>query len=167
MDDRHFLALGKAIYTFQRLELADQRTIRTADGTATHQATATTGAEGTVSKRRDSPYMGGRSRHWRKANHSVTRTFDVLAWRPPTSSRPGELILGEDGEAVGAARLGLARDQRAALVQLLDRYGKDGASGLVTLPEAALKANVRYGCRTPIHGRLREAVVIDVQPIES
>jgi ATP-dependent DNA ligase len=71
MDDRHFLALGKAIYTFQRLELADQRTIRTADGTATHQATATTGAEGTVSKRRDSPYMGGRSRHWRKANHSV------------------------------------------------------------------------------------------------
>jgi hypothetical protein len=28
MDDRHFLALGKAIYTFQRLELADQLTIR-------------------------------------------------------------------------------------------------------------------------------------------
>jgi bifunctional non-homologous end joining protein LigD len=154
------------------LDLSDRsgglvrRTIWTADGTAMHQATAATRAEGTVSKRRDSPYRGGRSRHWRKAKHSVTGIFEVLAWRPSTSSRHAELILGEDGEVVGAASIGLARDKRTVLVNLLDRYGKEGLGGVVSLPSASLMATVRYGSRTPTRGRLREAVVTAVQLIE-
>jgi bifunctional non-homologous end joining protein LigD len=53
---------------------AARSTIWTADGAAMHEATRSIGAEGTVSKRSDSPYRPGRSRHWLKAKHKMVET---------------------------------------------------------------------------------------------
>jgi bifunctional non-homologous end joining protein LigD len=144
---------------------AARPTVWSTDGTAMHQATAAIGAEGTVSKRRRSPYRAGRSRAWLKAKHKITETLAVAGWRPSTSSRPGGLILAEDGEPIGVATLALPDQQRRALVELIERYGRRHPTGTVTIPENSISATVHYSCRTPTHGHLREAFAVAVHPV--
>jgi hypothetical protein len=88
----------------------------------------------------------------------------VVGWRPSTPSRPGGLILAEDDDPMAVASLALADSQRAALVELLHRYGRRHPTGTVTIPADCLTATVRYTARTPTHGHLREAFVLAVHP---
>jgi hypothetical protein len=98
------------------------------------------------------------------AKHSTTETFQVAGWRPSTPSRPGGLILAEDDDPIAVATLALADNERAALVELFCRYGRQHATGTVTILEDCLSATVRYTSRTPTHCHLREAFVTAVQP---
>jgi bifunctional non-homologous end joining protein LigD len=154
------------------LDLAD-RTDRaawtspwTAEGSAMHEATRAVGAEGTVSKRTDSPYQPGRSRRWLKAKHRIVQTIQVAGWRPSTPGRPGGLVLAENGEVIGLATLGLPEPQRIALIDLLRRYGRQHPTGTITIPEDCIQAIVHYTARTPTNGRLREAVAVAIEPAE-
>jgi hypothetical protein len=58
----------------------------------------------------------------------VVETLQVAGWRPSTPGRPGGVLLADDGEWVGVGTLSLPPDQRAALVDLLERYGQRHSS---------------------------------------
>jgi ATP-dependent DNA ligase len=138
------------------------------DAEAMHQATLAIGAEGTVSKKTASVYLPGqRVSWWIKAKHRRTSNFEVVGWRPSTPFRPGGLILAEGGDPIGTASLALPEAERAAVVNLLERYGRSHPTGAITIPEDCLLATVRYTSRTPTHGLLREAVVTAVRPATS
>jgi hypothetical protein len=137
------------------------------DGEAMHQATRAIQAEGTVSKRSDSLYRGGRSRQWRQAKHKVIETLQVVGWRASTPGRPGGVLLADRGQWVGVGTLNLLGDQRAALVDLVERFGQRHSSGMITIPRDCVQAVVRYTARTPTHGHLREAFVVSVEPATS
>jgi bifunctional non-homologous end joining protein LigD len=143
---------------------AARPTVWSADGFAMHEATRTIRAEGTVSKRSDSIYRPGRSRQWLKAKHKITETLEVAGWRPSTPGRPGGLLLAEDGEPIGLASLALPEEQRAALVDLVQRYGRKHPSGTITIPANCIQAVVHYTSRTPTLGHLREAFVLSIEP---
>jgi ATP-dependent DNA ligase len=133
-----------------------------------HQATLAIGAEGTVSKKAASRYLPGRRvRWWTKTKHRRIAAFPVVGWRPSTPFRPGGLILAEDGEPIGTASLALREADRAALVNVMERYGQSHPTGAITIPEGWMTATVRLTSRTPTHGLLREAVVVDVHMARS
>jgi bifunctional non-homologous end joining protein LigD len=135
------------------------------DGEAMHQATLAVGAEGTVSKKMSSVYIPGqRVRWWTKTKHRRTGVFSVVGWRPSTPFRPGGLIVAEGGEPIGVASLAMAEPERAAVVDLLHRYGRSHPTATVTIPEDCLAATVRFTSRTPSRGLLCEASVIAVHP---
>jgi ATP-dependent DNA ligase len=143
---------------------AAQPTTWTEDGIAMHEATRAVQAEGTVSKRTDSPYQAGRSRRWTKTKHKIVETLQVAGWRPSTPGRPGGLILADNGEPVGLATLAMPEPERVALIDLLQRYGRQHPTGAVTIPEDCIQAVVHYTARTPTHGHLREAFVMAIAP---
>ena len=99
-----------------------------------------------------------------KVKHSRTEIFQVAGWRPSTPSGPGGLVLAEDDQPIAVATLAIADNERAALVDLLHRYGRQHPTGTITIPGDCLTATVRYTSRTPTHGHLREAFVLAVQP---
>jgi bifunctional non-homologous end joining protein LigD len=146
---------------------AARPTLWTEGGTAMFEATRSVRAEGTVSKRTDSPYRPGRSLHWRKAKHKVVETLQLVGWRPSMPGRPGGVLLADQDEWVGVGTLSLSEEQRAALVDLLERYGQRHASGTLTIAPDCIEAVVHYTSRTPTHGRLREAFVVSVEPAGS
>jgi hypothetical protein len=43
--------------------------------------------------------------------------------------------VAEDAEAVGVASLALPQAERAALVNLLERYGRSHPTGVITIPQ--------------------------------
>jgi ATP-dependent DNA ligase len=131
-----------------------------------HQATLAVGAEGTVSKKAASVYLPGRRvRWWSKTKHGRTAVFAVVGWRPSTPFRPGGLIVAEGGEVVGVASPAMPEVERAALVDLLQRYRRSHPTGAITIPEDCLAATVRFTSRTPTRGLLREAAVTGVHPV--
>jgi bifunctional non-homologous end joining protein LigD len=132
------------------------------DGAAMHVAGEPIGAEGTTSKRVDSPYRPGRSRAWVKAKHKHSAEFQVVGWRPSTVARPGGLIIAERGEQIGTATISLPDAERTAIVELLHRYGRLHPSGAVTIPDDCITATVHYTSRTPTYCLLREAFVVSV-----
>jgi hypothetical protein len=142
-------------------------TFWTVDGETMHQATRAIRAEGTVSKRSESVYRGGRSRQWRKAKHKVVETLQVAGWRPSVPGRPGGVLLADACEPVGVASLSLPPEQRVALVDLMGRYGRRHSCGTVTIPSECIQAVVHYTSRTPTRGQLREASVASIQPAVS
>jgi ATP-dependent DNA ligase len=142
-------------------------TFWTDDGEAMHQATRAVRAEGTVSKRSDSVYRAGRSQHWRKAKHKVVDTLQVAGWRPSLPGRPGGVLLADEGEWVGVGTLNLPGEQRAAVLDLLERYGQRHSSGTITIPTDCIQAVVHYTSRTPTRGQLREAFVLSIEPAGS
>jgi bifunctional non-homologous end joining protein LigD len=147
------------------LPTSARRSSCTDDGQAMHQATFAVGAEGTVSKKRNSIYLPGqRVRWWTKAKHRRTSVFPVVGWRPSTAFRAGGLLVAEGDEPIGVASLSLPEPDRSSLIDLLQRYGRSHPTGTITIPEDCLTATVRYSSRTPTHGLLREAVVVAVHP---
>ncbi len=144
---------------------AARATVWTGDGSAMHEATRNLQAEGTVSKRSGSPYQAGRSRRWTKAKHRTVQTLQVAGWRPSRPGRPGGLIVAEDGQPIGVASLALPESQRAALIDLVQRYGRQHPTGAVTIPEDCIEADVRFTSRTPTHGHLREAFIDGIRPL--
>jgi bifunctional non-homologous end joining protein LigD len=158
----------------EQLELAGARSgvartvSYTTDGKAMHEATLAIGAEGTVSKKAGSVYLPGqRVRWWTKTKHRRSAVLPVAGWRPSTPFRPGGLIVAEDGEPIGVASLALPEAERAALVGLLERYGRSHPTGAIIIPKDCLAATVRFTSRTPTHGLLREATVVAVHPVTS
>jgi hypothetical protein len=136
-------------------------------GAGMFAATRSVRAEGTVSKRTDSLYRGGRSRQWRNAKHKVVETLQVAGWRPSLPGRPGGVLLADRGEWVGVGTLNLPGDQRAAVLDLLDQYGQRHSTGRITIPTDCIEAVVHYTSRPPTHGHLREASVVPVEPAGS
>jgi hypothetical protein len=74
------------------------------------------------------------------------------------------VLLADRSEWVGVGTLNLPADQRAALIDLMERYGQRHFSGRITLPTDCIQAVVHYTSRTPTRGQLREAVVMSVEP---
>jgi bifunctional non-homologous end joining protein LigD len=73
--------------------------------------------EGIVSKRRDEPYLPGRSRAWIKIKCTGREEFVVLGWTEPSGSRRylGSLLLGyydADGQLHYAGRVGTGFSDR-------------------------------------------------------
>jgi hypothetical protein len=103
----------------------------------------------------------------RKAKHNRVEILQVVGWRPSLPARPGGLLLADDGDPVGTATLSLPQDQRAALIRLLERYGRRHPTGTITIPADCVQAVVHYTSRTPAHGHLREAFVVSLEPVDS
>jgi hypothetical protein len=68
------------------------------------------------------------------------------------------VLLADGGEWVGVGTLSLPEDQRAAVVDLLERYGRRHSGGSVTIPLGRVEAVVHSTSRTPTHGHLRGGV---------
>jgi hypothetical protein len=119
-----------------------------------------------VSKRSDSIYRPGRSRQWQKAKHKVVETLQVAGWRPSVPGRPGGVLLADKGEWVGMATLSLPAEQRAAPVDLIERYGLRHRTGTITIPLDCIQAVVHYTSRTPTRRQLREAFVVSIETAE-
>lgn len=85
------------------------------DGAAALRAMCEAGGEGIVSKRKDAPYRGGRSKAWIKAKCIRRAEFVVAGWSPSDKKgRPfASLILGsfEDGALVYRGRIGTGFDE--------------------------------------------------------
>ena len=58
----------------------------------------------------------------------------------------------------------MPEEQRAALVDLVQRYGQKHPSGTITIPADCVQAVVHYTARTPTRGQLREAFVLSIEP---
>lgn len=139
------------------------------------------GLEGMVAKKADSPYRGGRSRHWLKVRSDRSDDFVIAGYTAPTGGRTGfgalHLAAYEEGELRYAGRVGggFTEDQLSGLAAELvlrerpdppcrgvpspQGSGKDGDRWV----EPALVAEVRYKERTedgllrqPVFVRLRE-----------
>ena len=85
-------------------------------------------------------------------------------WRSDVIPCGHPLIVAEGGDPIGTASLALPESERAALVALLERYGRRHQTGAITIPEDCLVATMRFTTRTPTHGLLREATVVAVHP---
>ena len=134
------------------------------DGPGMWEATKAIGGEGVVSLRSSSTYVPGRRvPWWKKIKHRSADWFFVAGWRPPSKSNRGGLVVAEGDEPIGVASVGLAAGPRLELNEVIRRYGRPHPTGMVTLPEHCLQAQVRYTSRTPTHGHLREASVIAVR----
>ena len=76
------------------------------------------GAEGIVSKKRDSLYRGGRTTDWLKAKCANRQEFVVIGFAPSTSTRKavGSLVLGyyDAGKLIHAGRVGTGFSSRIA-----------------------------------------------------
>jgi bifunctional non-homologous end joining protein LigD len=83
--------------------------------------------EGIVSKRRDAPYVSGRSQTWLKSKCGMEQEFVIIGWRP--SDKPRRpfrsllLALREDGELRYAGRVGSGYSGER-LDDLSARFGK-------------------------------------------
>jgi hypothetical protein len=77
------------------------------------------------------------------------------------------VLSADRGEWVGVGTLNLPADQRAAVLDLVQRYGQRHSSRTITIPMGCIQAVVHYTSRTPTHGHLREAFVVSVGPGET
>lgn len=150
----------------EALPLDGERAVATVvfdDGQALFAATAAYGVEGCMSKDIGSRYTCGprRSRAWIKSKHRGAGYFDLIGWRPPARSRPGVVVVAEDGRYAGTAMVALPAEQRAALRRFVDRYGREDGSTIVVPPGAQVR--VEYTERSA-RGYLREAVARELRP---
>ncbi len=80
------------------------------DGAAMVRHACRLGLEGVVSKRKDKPYVAGRSAHWVKIKCSERQEFVIAGYLPSTTSRKaiGSLVLGthDSGRLVHVGRVG-------------------------------------------------------------
>jgi hypothetical protein len=92
----------------------------------------------------------------------VVETLQVAGWRPSVPGRPGRVLLADKAEWVGIGTLSLPPEQRAALVNLLERHGQRHSTGTITIPADCIQAVVHYTSRTPTRGHLREALIVSI-----
>lgn len=100
-----------------------------ADGATAWEAACRMQLEGLIGKRRDAPYLAGRSPHWIKLKCRPADEFVIGGWTDPAGSRNalGALLVGvhEDGRLRYAGRVGTGfteaalRRLRAALAPLV------------------------------------------------
>ena len=127
-----------------------------------YEATRAIRAEGTVSKRKSSPYRLGRSRQWLKAKHKVEQKLQVADLRRCTSARPGGLIVPN---TVNPSRWGSWLSQSASgLLSSNCHKGTDGATHIVLILDDRIQAIVHNTARTSTHGHLREGFVLRSSP---
>src|SRR5262249_46249035 len=80
-------------------------------GPKLHKKMCSLGLEGMISKRRDSPYVAGRSLAWLKSKCRLEQEFVIAGFTPPEGARVGfgSLLLGyyrPDGKLAYAGRVG-------------------------------------------------------------
>ena len=99
------------------------------NGVETFHAMRRLGLEGIVGKRADSPYLNGRSEHWRKVRANRTGDFVIAGWAP-VKNNPGDigaLVLAEyRGEKLaycGRVGSGLSAANRRTLRDRIARLG--------------------------------------------
>ena len=121
------------------------------------------GAEGIVSKRSGSRYIGGASRDWRKTKCHATAQFVVTGFRELGPGRLEALHVAEDrgGElvAAGQVRFGFAGKGLWARVDQL-RAESVGRDGVVPI-EPRLVVQVKYFGRHK-GGAIRDGVIVGV-----
>lgn len=127
------------------------------DGWALLSATAALGVEGVVCKRRRARYVcGRRTTAWVKVKNPGSGWFDVVGWRPVSRSYPaGAVILADEGRPAGTALPGLPTDQRAVLLDFVERHGVREGNVVRVVPAA--QVHVEYAERSP-RGLVRQAV---------
>jgi bifunctional non-homologous end joining protein LigD len=105
------------------------------------------GAEGIVSKRRNSPYRSGRTTEWTKSKCTNRQELVILGYVPSTTARRaiGSLVLGyyDKGKLIHAGRVGTGFSNKMAadLFALLERERIDKPA-LATPPSAEARRNV-------------------------
>lgn len=90
-----------------------------ANGSDIYKSACEMGLEGVIGKRRDSPYVSGRSKNWIKLKCGRRQEFVVVGYTESKSGdrNLGALLLGyydEQGRLVYAGRVGTGFDQRTA-----------------------------------------------------
>lgn len=116
------------------------------DGEALFAEACALGGEGVVSKRRDAPYAGGRSRAWRKVKCTLEREAPIVGFTEPSGSRRGlgALVLGRwvEGELRYAGKVGTGFDAetRSALRARLEPLETDEAP----VPDAPKRLRARW-----------------------
>jgi hypothetical protein len=96
-----------------------------------------------------------------KFRHSTW--LPVIAWRPPTPSKPAGLLVVDTEGGVAIATAALPLDERQILAEFLRRYGRRHPTGTISIPADCLEAHVRYTNRTPTNGLLREPAAVDLR----
>lgn len=119
------------------------------DGEAMVRHACRLGLEGIVSKRKDKPYVGGRSLHWQKAKCSQRQEFVIAGYVPSTTSQKaiGSLVLSvhDKGRLVHVGRVGTGFSAALAreLWSELERLKRPASPFPDRLPAAAAR-NVRW-----------------------
>lgn len=140
-----------------------------------HRAACQRGLEGIVSKRRDTPYRGGRGRDWVKGKCRPRQELVIAGWTDPQGTREafGSLLLGvhRNGQLEYAGRVGtgFGGPQLKTLLAKLDRLARSD-SPLAGAPrmrdahwvEPKLVAEVSFAEWTN-DGRLRQASFVGLR----
>jgi ATP-dependent DNA ligase len=126
------------------------------DGADLLAVTGDMALEGVVAE--GSRYRPGlRTRWWVKCNHLQRGWMDVLGWQRPTRSRPGRLIVGEQGHPAGITVPALPPAERHILLDVIHRHGAEHRDR-ICVPPAVIEADVTYLERSQ-RGLLRHATV--------
>jgi ATP-dependent DNA ligase len=117
------------------------------DGEALRVAMEEAQGEGLCHKLASSRYIPGkRSTAWRKTKFRHSTWLPVIAWRPPTPSKPAGLLVVDAEGGVAIATAALPVDQRQVLAEFLRRYGRRHPTVIPGAPSLRL---YRPRCATP------------------
>jgi bifunctional non-homologous end joining protein LigD len=102
------------------------------DGPSYHAASCELLLEGSISKRGDRPWVGGRTRDWQKAKCLARQEFVVVGWTDPAGSRHnfGSLLLGvhdANGALLYTGKVGTGFTERT-LARIRERLDSLAAS---------------------------------------
>lgn len=138
------------------------------EGESVLTSTAELGLEGVVAKRLDAPYAAGRrTSAWRKVKHRRRERFVVTGWRERDGGLPEFLLTRRDEDGTlspaGSASLGLDRERRAALIEVLAanevrRRGRRRGAVRWVAPVVEVSADVHGAPDGPV----RDAVLREV-----
>ena len=118
-------------------------------GLALWQAIKGQGLEGMVSKKKKSRYIPGqRSAAWAKVKNYQESVVNIFGY----SRKDGGILVGTDNRIQGHA-IGLGKEERATLRELLDHYGTE-KGGVVWLP-AGIRGRVKFTTLTA-SGNMRD-----------
>ncbi|MDO7788799.1 hypothetical protein P6N53_16360 [Desulforamulus aquiferis] len=104
--------------------------------------------EGMVAKKKNSRYEHRRSSNWVKIKDYKEIVVNVLGYKP----KDGYVLVGTDDRVQGHA-LGINKTERAALWEILSRYGKE--DGLTIWLPKGIRGRVKFTTWTPA-GNMRD-----------
>lgn len=133
------------------------------DGKAMYDAAARLGLEGIVAKKKDSPYVSGRSDHWKKIRVEQTDDFVVMGYKEKTKGDIRSLAVGQyiEGTLVyqGHVGSGLSQSMVAEFAAELEQLNVVKTESGTRWVEPELTCEVRYKEFTPA-GQLRHPVLL-------
>lgn len=131
------------------------------------------GLEGIVSKKKDAPYVQGRTKTWLKIKRGYVGDFVVIGYTATAPSRVAALILAEEGasglEFVGRVGTGIADGLAKELFSTLSAHRTDKSVtpapriANAVFVEPTTKARIAYNSRAE-GGAPRQPVLLSVSP---